>query len=69
MATNRSLSSLLEAGAVVSAHNNGGLTALMMAANDGHEQVALVLLKAGAVVYCIEHIKERRYLLLDKHSW
>jgi len=43
MATNRSLSYLLEAGAVVSAHNNAGVTALMLAANNGHKQVALIL--------------------------
>jgi hypothetical protein len=43
MATNRSLSSLLEAGAVVSAHNHAGVTALMLAANNGHKQVALIL--------------------------
>jgi ankyrin repeat protein len=43
---------LLEAGggAVVSAQNNAGVTALMLAAQNGHEQVARDLLKAGAAV-------------------
>jgi ankyrin repeat protein len=34
---------LLEAGAVVSAQSNTGVTALMLAANNGHKQVALIL--------------------------
>jgi ankyrin repeat protein len=39
---------LLEAGAIVSAQDSDGETALMDAAFNGHEQVALVLLEAGA---------------------
>ena len=39
---------LLEAVAVVGAQNNDGWTALMYAAVNGHEQVARVLLEAGA---------------------
>ena len=34
----------------MSAQDNAGWTALMFAAENGHEQVALVLLEAGAVV-------------------
>ena len=37
-------------GAVVGAQDNAVVTALMAASLDGHEQVALVLLKAGAVL-------------------
>ena len=39
---------LLKAGAVVSAQNIEGWTALMYAAQDGHKQVARDLLKSGA---------------------
>jgi len=39
---------LLEAGAVVSAQNNDGVTALIWAAPNGHERCALVLLEAKA---------------------
>ena len=42
------LRNLLKAGAAVDAANDMGRTALMLAASNGHEQVALILLKAKA---------------------
>ena len=48
MATSRSLI-LLKAGAAVDQTEEDGWTALMFAAQNGHEQVARILLKAGAL--------------------